>query len=258
MFRFILHPSAFILLFALRCAAFDASPLVQFCAAAPSASGNWWDGLNLSSVWPMQEAVGTNILDKAGSVNGVISGATWGAGADGKASLYFNGSGDFVSFGDVYDIGTNSIAFGGWFWRKNTSENVACLIGKARPLTGNPGDYLLYHNAPSINVGLFAMGDAVSRQTSQAVPTNAWTFVAGTVEMASNYFRIVQFYNGTFAAPSAVVAATNLNSTALFIIGKSTDNRHMVGYARDCFVRVGGTTADVARVWSATKATYGY
>jgi hypothetical protein len=59
---------------ALSCRAFDAAPLVQYCEA-PAATGDWWNGLELSRVWRVDDGAGTNVAASYGGVYpGNISG----------------------------------------------------------------------------------------------------------------------------------------------------------------------------------------
>lgn len=78
--------------------------------------------------WRMNEGTGGGINDSSGNMNvGVLQSTTsWAVGERGL-SLSFNGSSDYVDFGDVLDMGTNNFSL--MFWMKAATDLTTATSG---------------------------------------------------------------------------------------------------------------------------------
>ncbi len=83
-----------------------------------------WDGLQAHYAPPLG-ATGGTLFDVSGRKNnGVITGATW----DATGALSFDGSNDYVEFGDVVDAMTDDLSVA--FWIKSTQSSGMRVIQK--------------------------------------------------------------------------------------------------------------------------------
>lgn len=96
---------------------------------------------SLQAYYPLDSGSGTTAVDESNVVgDGTISGASWnGSGQVGSDSLSFNGSSDYVEYGDPNMPGSGSISF--WFRPTSTfdsnSSTIQGLTGKYESGTGD-------------------------------------------------------------------------------------------------------------------------
>lgn len=95
------------------------------------------------------EGYGNTVHDSSGSASGTITNATWKPESEclSGSCLYFDGSGDYVSFGDEssYDFAaaTNwTIDF--WFKTSDITSGTRVFIAKYLSTTGTDGGYKIY------------------------------------------------------------------------------------------------------------------
>lgn len=242
---------------ALTCRAFDAAPLIQFCVAS-SASANWWDGLNLTAVWTLSEAYGTNSIDKIQGIVGVhINSPQWSSVAQ-KSALYFNGTNSYIDCGNNLNIGTNGLVLSAWIFKNDINQNnYSTIMGKY----GSVNSRYIFSMFPGNQLGCFwqmgATGYAV--QNGNILPTNQWIHVAMVLGRATNSTYLAT--NGVFSVITGLDTSTyNSTATGPFRIGSfdgSLATGFFKGYIRDAAIKVGGTSNDVALVYQSTRATYG-
>lgn len=217
---------------------------------------DWWDGLNMSSVWPLT----SDAADVVGNIDGTWQGTELYGATNGLDAAYLNGASSVV-FGDEYDINANeTLAYGGWFWLPLTGHGAdSVIIGKGEPFTGTLGGYYTSFSSTVftniVHTVLGGVGNSVA--TMRGVNSGKdWVFVATVLEHNGTTLKAVGCVNGTFdfsATPRP--NTTGFDNDRVFIIGRSQGfARYIKGYARNCFVKRGGTTNDVAEIYNRTKA----
>ena len=260
MIRRAMLPYGLCVLCVLRSAAFDAAPLVQFCAAGGSAApANWYDGLGLTALWTLDEGAGTNVADKISAINAAFVGTpqpVW-ASVGGITAPLFNGSNSYVTAGDVLDLGTNAAMAGCWVYMPAAPSNVHTLVGKA---VGYAYEYRLYVN-PS-RQAVFIVRNAASAITvsllSSALTVTNWHHVAFVRQPGGGTHLMV---NGALSASSTNnIDAVAFNSTQPFAIGSALlANSYFSGYISGVFSQIGGivSTNNALSEYNASRAIYG-
>lgn len=230
------------------------------------AAANWWDGLSLSSVWPMNEGSGNVLYDKVGGQNGKFTYGTWKT-VGGVTALDFgsdtpNTSAKGAAWAtDVYDLAKGiKLIYGGWYRPKWSfiSETVNGLMGKGS--SGAGGNYFLGY--ATTYGGYYSVFSVLSVGTAVRCSTNnipvAWTHVAISLDRTTG--KSTFWTNGILVSVTSYSDnGTAYNTTAPFSLFGISSNSvwYGNGSTRDVFVKVGGTTNDIPAIFNATKVVYG-
>lgn len=236
-------------------------------AGGPIAN-TWWDGLELTSVWPMDEGSGAVLYDKLAGKNATWEGtdATWKTinglvciygGKESHGTAVFRAS---IPDRSIYNLNTNSMLVGCWLYRPWAPLASLSYFGKGSSSitlgnyglrdSGNENGTLGYYAKP----GATAVSDYTVRTAY-----NEWVHVIVAID---RYAKFVSCWtNGFFAAGKSYPAdsgnVTNNNPFCLFNNSGSLSETYLAGSARDFFVKVNGTTNDIPIIYNATRAVYG-
>ena len=246
--------STILLLFSLSVSAFDATPLVQFCAAAPSASGNWWDGLGLTELWTMDEGTGTNVYGRVGSVNSAfVLSPVWSA--TGGAGCVFVSVAGYLSPGDVLDLGTNASAFGCWVFTTNATPSGAGLLSKN--YNSNYGLYLYLSTAtkPALFMRNAAGSPTVNLTAPSAISLNEWHHIAA-VRQINNGGSHLMVDGAVVLSTTNSLDGVNFNTSQSWQFGSGASTFN--GYMGAISFKIGNaTTNGVSDFYNASKSRYG-
>lgn len=195
---------------------------------------------NLLAHWPMNEGSGTSIFDRSGNnYTGTITGATWTTpGYTGSGSvLNFDGTGDYVDFGDLFYLDTFSISLR--VYAAAHSANVENIILKRNNLgtvSSGTNEWLL-EMTPTTNVITFTtwdssdLGTAVSGATALSVTT--WYHVVVT-NAGAGQARII-YLNGSSDGSGTQGNAVRNTTQTIQIGARSANNdaRYWNGRVQD-------------------------
>ena len=231
---------------------------------------NWWDDMSMSGVWKVDDGSGTNIVPSVGVVTGIFAAATsssmsfaW-TNIAGISCLSFNtvtnATGhyaDYVTFGDNFDMLTNSISVGAWC-RKISAISYAMIIHKT-DIEGNvKKDFGLYHDSTGLKFSAFVNQANVITDATSTLITN-WYFVALVWNRASG---MKVYRDGVCVVSNTFTTATSYDQAFPFSIGgnfQGPDTFMFHGQIRDVFVRVspaGLTDAEIAVIYSKSRTPY--
>ena len=221
-------------------------------------TANWWDGLNMSGVWRMDDGIGTNIAPSVGSVSGSLQGpAPWVSVP--PTALYLNNNmTNFVSMGDNFDIGTNSLSFGAWI-RATAYSSYGAVVNKGNA-AGGAGQYSIYLGSTGKSIAVeFGL---ITVNLASDIVLNDWLYVAATSDRSTGY---AVYTNGVLAASGTNTLSGNSNTLDWFHVGKLSGNitdgsYRFIGNVRDVFVKISPSalsSSEVISIYSATRATYG-
>jgi hypothetical protein len=150
--------------------------------------------------------------------NGTIVGADW-VGTQKGIGLYFNGSSDYITHNDVFDVGTFDFSYSCWFRAGWTAANeFRAMMGKTAA-TGATGRYYLIFNATKIEVqalnGLITIAEAPYLD-------GRWHHAIVTIDRDANALLYIDtILKGT--ADVSAVNGVNYDTTFHFGIGAYTD-----------------------------------
>ncbi|MBN2251715.1 MAG: LamG domain-containing protein [Candidatus Altiarchaeota archaeon] len=151
-------------------------------------------GRNTTAIWHFNEISGETVYDASGNDNmGLIHGATRTEGRDGNG-LYFNGSGDYVYFGNETDLGPASeITIQAWIKPSDVTRNYATVISSYRKNAPAGNGYALGFDADSgrISFGVTTAAESCVTDTS-ALANDAWHHVTGVY----NGSKMLLYVNG--------------------------------------------------------------
>lgn len=147
---------------------------------------------NLQASWSLEETSGSVLDDTANNYDGTNNGAT--RGVTGVHNLAFNFTSsvpDYVSFGDVLDIGTGAFTVAAWI-RINDDGGWHHVIGKTADLTTTSWSIRIVTDG-RVQCAIRNGGNSDNAITTNTLSYGVWTFVAcsrpasgGTVKIYLN------------------------------------------------------------------------
>lgn len=134
---------------------------------------------------------GTTWFNLSGTNNGTLTnGPIFNSGNGG--SIIFDGTNDFVEFGDVFDLGTNSMTVNQWLYFSNTGISQTSL---SKALAGAQA-YRFSTGLVSGRLATFMQGNGgpdITPNGSTIIPINTWLMATFVFNRASS---IIIYYNG--------------------------------------------------------------
>lgn len=226
-------------------------------AAAPAAASSWWTGIGLTAVWPMDEGSGSNITDRIGSLHGTAFGSIVWESSLGSTFLSFDGVTNYVSFGDVCDVASNSFLAACWVKARSTVSQYTGLFTKDNNGAGSGRYAIGASDSAKLRTYMTTNGaQLASINTTTAVPTS-WTHLCMCVENETLYFFIDGVLTGT---PVACPINVPFNNSSPLVLGTAIISGRPFytfgGWMADIAIKQGGGTSDVSRIYNATKARY--
>lgn len=177
------------------------------------------------------EGYGTTVSDNNGSVSGTITNALWRSEELCKSGkcLFFDGTGDLVSFGDDADLdfaAATNFTLEGWFRTPDITSGTRVLVAKYNSAIGTDGGYKVYMDAS----GYLVFGidddqttfpeDSASTSTS-AFDDNKWHFFTA---VKTGTTSITIYVDGIqYQTDSTISATGTLANTDTFYIGIDGD-----------------------------------
>lgn len=162
-------------------------PLVVYLARQPRSA-------MADSLLGFNEGGGPTVGDTNGNVSGTITNAVWKSESDchtGKC-LYFDGTGDFVSFGDDPDldfVGGDTFSLSFWFRHAPISSGTQVIVAKYLASSGTDGGYKVQMESDGDIT--FGVDDDQTSFPEDSVTTTAATYDDNL------WHRVVAVKNGT-------------------------------------------------------------
>ncbi|MEA1894260.1 MAG: LamG-like jellyroll fold domain-containing protein [Euryarchaeota archaeon] len=169
----------------------------------------------LVAEWHFDEGSGSVLVDSSGNGNdGVIHGATWVKGVDGKA-LRFDGRGDYVEvpYSSSLDI-SDAITITAWTYWNSLGTNSVGVIGKAET-PSQTGWGLGKGHWSGGKIGLYpgGLGDGFRAYPTSDIPTGQWVFYAGTFDETA----VKIYMDGTLNNDVRVSGSVSTNSQPVVV-----------------------------------------
>lgn len=229
--------------------------------ASASISRNWWDGLNMTAVWPINDGSGTNITEKIGNVKGSIVDYPLWTTSEGFSALKLDGTNDYITCGNVFNMGTNGVLISAWA-KVSGISSASDYIGIAgKTFYGfSIGRYSIHLVKPNKFSTLYSATSAGSAVEIQAVGTTSlWINVCGVINRSEGTSHL--YLDGVLQETKLITETTNnVSNTLPFNIGlygNGSVAKYFAGFIRDVGVKYNGTTNDAVIIFNRTKATYG-
>lgn len=196
-------------------------------SAKESASPKLWKGLEFAS-FPSLGITGNKIWDYSHRQNnGTNNGATW-KGSKIGSTLDFNGTSNFVDYGDITVLdGLSEMTISSWFQMDTWDGKLQAIFGKDALGEGDGGAYELHFDdrggAGTTNALSYIMrgstGALIANSDNNIVPDTGWHNAVGTYNNRSDFMRL--YYDGK-EIDSNTGVGTIRNSTAILEAGKSS------------------------------------
>jgi len=177
------------------------------------------------SLLKFDEGYGTTVNDESGNVAGTITNAVWKTDdlCLDKMCLYFDGTGDFISFGDDPDMdfaGSTNFTLEGWFRTPDITSGQRTIIAKYNGATGTDGGYKVYMDSNGYLIfGIDNDQTSFPSDSASTTPAsfddNKWHHFAA---VKSGTTSITIYVDGiAYQTDSAITSATLANSDTLYI-----------------------------------------
>ena len=141
-----------------------------------------------------------------------------------KYSASFDGTDDFVDFGNINNLGTGDFSFS--FWVKASDVTSNYFISKYED--SNNRWYIRTQGSNKVQLYAKKSGVAILDLTcTTALPANQWNHVVVTCDRSDGSAGLKHYLNGSFVNSTAA-SATDIDNTGLFYIGRYNTN-----YAKD-------------------------
>jgi parallel beta-helix repeat protein len=143
----------------------------------------------LVGCWHFDEGIGNETYDSSGNNNnGTIYGATWTTGVNGTG-LDFNGTSDYVDFGDVEEAeGLSTMTISAWIKPEIIDSTVRFIISK------DDAWYFIVDDIINEDEAIFVIhgndGNDDNESVNYQVPLNEWSNVVGIYEYGDTYLYI--------------------------------------------------------------------
>ena len=197
--------------------------------------------LNLVSEWKLDQVSSNQVLDSWGSNIGTLSDAEGACdsthcpqlqttGCVYNKCLYFDGT-DYISFGDVLDIGTSDLTISVWVKPSLPFSGTKGVIGKANNGTGD-GRYSICVSSDSKIRGIFDSGAGLTVDSINNLATD-WNLLTATWDRDGD---MKLYLNGKFENSISISAGNgqNYNTTMPFLIGSyQIDGYYFIGSIDD-------------------------
>jgi hypothetical protein len=153
--------------------------------------------------WTLDEGSGTTVTDSAGSCNGTMSGATWTMGQI-NGGLSFDGSSDYVNFGDVSALeGFSKVTIASWIYWQGTSSYEYCIFGKESvykiDVSGSHIRFLTGNN-----------WSGTILRSKQTLQPGQWYHVAAVYDGSKKYIYINGARDPNYISTTGGLGASNL------------------------------------------------
>jgi prepilin-type N-terminal cleavage/methylation domain-containing protein len=146
-------------------------------------------GADIAANWNFDEGSGTTVLDSSGyNHNGTISGAVYttdtpqkaaGQGA-GKYALSFDGTNDYVDFGNQLNLGSGDFTIEAWV-KGNSLTDYARVINKHDGSFDSNKGWAIYANTGNKNAYFSARANSrIDLDSGTNINTNSWQHIAVT------------------------------------------------------------------------------
>ncbi len=182
------------------------------------------------SLIKFDEGYGTTISDINSNISGTITNALWKQESycvSGKC-LYFDGSGDYIDFGDDADVdfaGSDSFTITGWFRTPDITSGTRVLVAKYNASTGTDGGYKVFMDSngylifaiDSDNTGF--PSDSASTSTT-SFDDNRWHHFAAVKNGTTS---ITIYVDGVQYQTDSTITSSTLVNTDNFYIGIDGD-----------------------------------
>ncbi len=159
---------------------------------------------------------------------GTITNATWQKEELCKVGkcLYFDGTGDFVTYGDSASLdmaAADTVTVEAWFRTAAISSGTRTLISKNNTTTGADGGYKITMNSSgqiSFGISSTTTFPAFSATTTSRYDDNQWHFVSAV----KNGTSTISIYIDASAPVTTNITSTDASNGDSFIIGRDTNN----------------------------------
>lgn len=176
---------------------------------------------NLVSCWePEEEEVfysGTTILDEQENYNGTAYNSPFSDSGIIDRCIVFNGTNNYISCGDVLDMGTYSMSISLWF-KTDTVSGTRGIIGKS--IAANTvGRYCIFLESGNIKVQVqFAGGYKTASYSGSGYTDNNWHHIVGVWNRSGDVELWIDNEKKANTSISAY-SAENLQTSGYFFIG---------------------------------------
>lgn len=202
----------------------------------------------------LNEGYGTTINDNNSNASGTITNAVWKQEEFCKVGkcLYFDGTGDLVTFGDDADLdfaAATNFTVEGWFRTPDITSGQRTLVAKYDPGTGTDGGYKVYIDSSGyvvfgIDDDQTSFPEDSASTTTSSFDDNKWHHFAA---VKTGTTSITLYVDGIqYQTDSSISATGTLVNTDTFYIGmdEAGATNGFSGFIDE--VKVYGTTARTA------------
>ena len=178
----------------------------------------------------LDEGYGESVGDQQGNVTGTITNAVWKTDDlcfDGKC-LYFDGTGDLVSFGDDVDLdftGSQSFTITLWFRHTPMTSGQQVLVAKYNSATGTDGGYkILMESDGDITFGIdddqTSFPEDSVTSTAANYDDNQWHQVEAVKSGSSS---ISLYIDANLIGTTSLTSTGNVDNSDTFYLGMDGD-----------------------------------
>jgi hypothetical protein len=208
----------------------------------------------LVSWWRMDDANSTKLFDYMGRYNGTLAGqaSQTSSGKLGKG-FTFDGSGDYVNFGDVLDMGTRDFSIS--YWVLYNGARAERVISKRTGCGANT--FLELYHATDGDVFFYTYSDVngdCAISTTKTYALGVWHHVVAV----RNSTDLLVYIDGSMNATGSCSPAKNLDNSYNFLIGDSScSSDELTGKIDE--VRVWNrslTSSEILGLYNATSINY--
>lgn len=201
----------------------------------------------------------------------LVNGVAWSESVGDRGKFYNDGSNDYITFGDILDMGTDSITINVWLRPDGTQTYTAWFLTKLSVSAANTN----FRYGLSVLANTFRLRAQFKYTAASTTSTVATTSMTnGIFQLASVIFDrsgSIKFYINAVEQANdglgniSAGAATDIQSTAPYRIGSFTnsDNVSPAGVYRGYIGEVFHynkilSQTELTQLYNATKSKYGY
>ena len=193
---------------------------------------------------------GTTWYDAVGSNDGAITGATYSSNNGGYFT--FDGTDDYVDFGNTNNQTTNDFSISLWF---KTSATTGCLIAKGGVSGQSKSGYKIDMNAGNIGIYHVDQENDVFSTSESGYNNGNWHHIVNTNDRDGN---ALVYFDGALKDTQAISSMSSLNNSYNLFIGKQDNGAFFNGNIN--IVKIynrGLTAAEVLQNYNAHKSRFG-
>lgn len=138
-----------------------------------------FDWSEADNYWKFDEASGT-ITDYAGSANGIVTGATFGATGILNDALSYDGDNDYVTIGSGFTVGSNDVSISCWVYLDDNTATGFWTGG------ADNGALAFGHSGAGLWIAESGVGTYSAVTSSITLSESTWTHVAMVYDQSAN------------------------------------------------------------------------